>query len=273
MSLWWWLPALILLLAVSARYAWWKASLPHDLPRVLMYHMISPQGTSKKHRGLRVDPAMFERQIAWLASNGWEFVTLSTLADRGFRGAKQVAITFDDGYEDNILNALPVLQKYGAKATLYLVVDRHDNDWSVKKKAHHNSGELAAEPKLSDAQVRELIDSGVFELGGHTLTHCHLPSTPLDQKAEEISACRRVLEETFHTSVTSFAYPFGLFGAEDVDLVQQAGFTNAVTTDEGIDGAGRSTPDPWRLRRIKVSGKDNFWAFKIRMRIGFRGYL
>ena len=273
MSLWWWLPALILLLAVSARYAWWKASLPHDLPRVLMYHMISPQGTSKKHRGLRVDPAMFERHIAWLASNGWEFVTLSTLTDRGFRGAKQVAITFDDGYEDNILNALPVLQKYGAKATLYLVVDRHDNDWSVKKKAHHNSGELAAEPKLSDAQVRELIDSGVFELGGHTLTHCHLPSTPLDQKAEEIIACRRVLEETFHTSVTSFAYPFGLFGAEDVDLVQQAGFTNAVTTDEGIDGAGGSTPDPWRLRRIKVSGKDNFWAFKIRMRIGFRGYL
>ena len=193
MSLWWWLPALILLLAVSARYAWWKASLPHDLPRVLMYHMISPQGTSKKHRGLRVDPAMFERQIAWLASNGWEFVTLSTLTDRGFRGGKQVAITFDDGYEDNILNALPVLQKYGAKATLYLVVDRHDNDWSVKKKAHHNSGELAAEPKLFDAQVRELIDSGVFELGGHTLTHCHLPSTPLDQKAEEISACRRVL--------------------------------------------------------------------------------
>ena len=46
-----------------------------------------------------------------------------------------------------------------------------------------------------------------------------------------------------------------------------------VTTNEGIDGVGSSTADPWRLRRIKVSGKDNFWAFKIRMRIGFRGYL
>ena len=98
-------------------------SLPDDLPRVLMYHMISPQGTFEKHRGLRVDPTMFERQIAWLASNGWEFVTLSTLTRGGFRGGKQVAITFDDGYEDNALNALPVLQKYGAKATLYLVVD------------------------------------------------------------------------------------------------------------------------------------------------------
>jgi hypothetical protein len=89
----------------------------------------------------------------------------------------------------------------------------------------------------------------------------------------EISACRRALEETFQTSVTSFAYPFGLFSAEDVNLVREAGFSNAVTTDEGIDGVGSSTADPWRLRRIKVSGKDNFWAFKIRMRIGFRGYL
>ena len=87
-----------------------------------MYHMVSPQGVSKKHRGLRVDPAMFERQVAWLAANDWEFVTMSELSERDFRGGKQVAITFDDGYEDNLLNALPVLQKYQAKATLYLIV-------------------------------------------------------------------------------------------------------------------------------------------------------
>ena len=86
-----------------------------------MYHMVSPQGVSKKHRGLRVDPAMFERQVAWLADNDWEFVTMSELSGREFRGGKQVAITFDDGYEDNLLNALPVLQKYRAKATLYLI--------------------------------------------------------------------------------------------------------------------------------------------------------
>lgn len=272
MSLWW-LAALVPLAWLCARYCWWKPALPDDLPRVLMYHMVSPQGVSKKHRGLRVDPAMFERQVAWLAANDWEFVTMAELSERNFRGGKRVAITFDDGYEDNLLNALPVLQKYQAKATLYLVVERHDNDWSVKKKAHHNSGELAAEPKLSDEQVRQLLHSGVFELGGHTLTHCHLPSTSPVEKAHEISACRSTLQNTFDTPVTSFAYPFGIFDDEDVALVREAGFTNAVTTDEGIDDPDQSAVDPWRLRRIKVSGKDNFWAFKIRMSIGFRGYL
>ena len=55
--------------------------------------------------------------------------------------------------------------------------------------------------------------------------------------------------------------------------MREAGFTNAVTTNEGIDDVDQNAVDPWRLRRIKVSGKDNFWAFKIRMGIGFRGYL
>lgn len=58
---------------------------------------------------------------------------------------KTVAITFDDGYLDNLENAYPILEKYQAKATIYVVVDRHDRDWSTYKKAHHNSGELARE--------------------------------------------------------------------------------------------------------------------------------
>ena len=78
------------------------------------------------------------------------------------------------------------------------------------------------------------------------------------EKAHEISACRSTLQETFDTPVTSFAYPFGIFDYEDVDLVREAGFTNAVTTNEGIDDVDQSAVDPWRLRRIKVSGKDNW---------------
>ena len=270
MSLWWWLPALIVMLAISARYAWWKPALPDDLPRVLMYHMISPQGTSKKHRGLRVDPTMFERQIAWLASNGWEFVTLSTLTRR-FRGGKQVAITFDDGYEDNALNALPVLQKYGAKATLYLVVDRTQR-LVGKEKAHHNTGELAAEPKLSDAQVRQLIDSGVFELGGHTLTHCHCPVHRWSKKRKKSVPADASWKKPFKPA------------SPPLPIRSVCSAPRMSTWCSKPVSATRSPPmkvlmEPvaaWQTLGVcgdKVSGKDNFWAFKIRMRIGFRGYL
>ena len=142
MSLWWWLPALIVMLAISARYAWWKPALPDDLPRVLMYHMISPQGP---------------RKTPWLAGRSHHVRTTDRLAGQkrlgiryavdanwgGFRGGKQVAITFDDGYEDNALSALPVLQKYGAGHALPRRGPTQQR--LVVKKAHHNTGELAAE--------------------------------------------------------------------------------------------------------------------------------
>jgi peptidoglycan/xylan/chitin deacetylase (PgdA/CDA1 family) len=139
----------------------------------------------------------------------------------------------------------------------------------VSKNAKHNSGDLMREPKLSDEQVVEMLASNVFELGGHTLTHCHLPSVDMDTKTFEINECKKVLSTTFATQVTSFAYPFGHYGDEDVKLCQAAEFRTAVTTDEGID----TRPNTFRLKRIKVSGKDNFFAFKTRMRIGFRGHI
>ena len=58
---------------------------------------------------------------------------------------KVVALTFDDGYLDNYSKALPLLKKYNACATLYLVIDRHNNDWPIKKNPKHNSGALASE--------------------------------------------------------------------------------------------------------------------------------
>ncbi|MFH4146751.1 polysaccharide deacetylase family protein, partial [Acinetobacter baumannii] len=74
----------------------------------------------------------------------------------------------------NLRNAYPILEKYQAKATIYVVVDHHDRDWSTYKKAHHNSGELARGPKPSDGQVRFLAKSGLVEIGSHTMTHANL---------------------------------------------------------------------------------------------------
>ena len=260
---------LIVFILLSLKYCWWRPSVGFEHPRVLMYHMISDSQPKQKHRGLRVSPEMFERQIAWLKANDWTFIKASELLTEKAQGDKRVAITFDDGYEDNYSQALPILKKYDACATLYLVTDRHERDWSVSKNAKHNSGDLMREAKLSDAQVAEMLASNVFELGGHTLTHCHLPSVDVGTKTFEINECKKVLSETFATQVTSFAYPFGHYNDDDVKLCEAADFSTAVTTDEGID----TQPNAFRLKRIKVSGKDNFFAFKTRLRIGFRGHI
>lgn len=267
-----WIAALLvalLLLAFSKRYAWWRPAVGLEHPRVLMYHMVSEHQPKAKFNKLRVKPAAFEWQVRWLKENGWHFAFMSELRNPERLPPKTVFLTFDDGFADNYEKAHPVLQAYGAKATLYLVVDRFDRDWSSAKKAHHNTGELMRELKLSDEQVAAMLASGCWELGGHTLTHANLARLDEQQKFSEIKGCRDQLEDQFRTVISSFAYPFGIYDALDVSLAKKAGFVSAVTTIEGIDTDLLASSH--ELSRVKISGKDNRLAFRLRMRTGRRG--
>ena len=255
---------IVVVLYVNFQFAWWRPTVSYNHPRVLMYHMISHHKRRARFNKLRVDPIEFDRQLNWLKENGWEFVFVSDLENDSAR--KQVALTFDDGYRDNFLTADPILKKYDAKATLYLVTDRHDRDWSSSKKEHHDDGELMVEPKLLDEDVARMVGSRRWELGGHTETHANLLRLDDEQCFIEIRQCRNNLEETFGSSVTSFAYPFGLFEDRHVELVNKVGFQFAVTTDQGI--SLDLDAERLKLKRVKVSGRDGLASFRLRMRTG-----
>ncbi len=266
------LPAILLgLIWFSLRYAWWRPATDYRYPRILSYHMIAAPRPGARFNGLRVSPRLFERQLQWLSAQGWQSFTVTELVARaGTLPEKSFAITFDDGYADNLFEALPLLKKYRFKATLYLVVDRFDRDWSVQRKKHHDEGELKREAKLSDQQVQALLDSGCVELGSHSMTHANFLQLEAAAIGWELEESKRVLEARFGVPVTSFAYPFGLYQPRQVHLVRRAGYCSAVTTREGIDDV-----NSWHtleLRRVKMSGKDNWLAFLMRMRGGRRGW-
>ena len=254
----------------SHRYVWWKKPVPYQHPRILMYHMISDPLKGAKFNSLRVSPEMFEKQLRYLTDNGWHFFTMSELVSRKEQlPEKSIALTFDDGYQDNVTNALPLLKKYNAKATIYLVVDRHNREWSSKRKKKNNSGELMAEPKLLDIQVKELLESGLVEIGSHTVTHDNLPMISEEQKHEEIIGAKKQIENIFGIKCHSFCYPFGLYDQTDLALVESAKYTNATIVETGISNLKETSP--FLLKRITVSGKDNFYAFKLKLKTGRRG--
>lgn len=254
----------------SHRYAWWKKPVPYQYPRILMYHMISDPIKGAKFNSLRVSPEMFEKQLCYLTDNGWQFYTMSELVSKKDNlPEKSIALTFDDGYQDNFTNALPLLKKYKAKATIYLVVDRHNREWSSKRKEKNKSGELMAEPKLLDEQVNELLKSGLIEIGSHTITHDNLPRLTKQQKFEEIINSKKQIEELFGIKCRSFCYPFGLYDETDLKLVEQANYSNATTVKKGIDNIQQASL--YRLKRITISGKDNFYTFLLKLKAGKRG--
>jgi peptidoglycan/xylan/chitin deacetylase (PgdA/CDA1 family) len=258
----------VLLILFSLKYVWWYPRADLKKTRIMMYHMISKQLPKTKKSGLRVSPEMFERHLKYFSDNNWSFIKMSELLEHDTQ-EKVVAITFDDGYEDNYSDAFPLLKIYNACATLYLVIDRHQNDWSAKKNPKHNKGDLAKKSKLSDDQVEEMVTSGIFELGGHTYSHPFLPNLSAEDKEHEMISSKSFLETKFNTSISSFAYPFGIYSSADVDIIKASNFISAVTTNEGV----ASSDSIYELKRIKASGKDNFLTFKLRVLKGFRGFI
>lgn len=235
-----------------------------------MYHMVSNHRSKARFNKLRVPASEFERQVAWLSRNGFEFIFASQLDAGATTSKKTVCLTFDDGYADNLTNADPILKKHNAVATLYLVEDRLGG-WSSKKKQHHGDEELAAEPKLSDQQVAQMVTSGRWELGGHTVTHANLPTLSEAEAKYEIQHSKDEFPRRFSVTPQTFAYPFGIYGQRESRLALEGGFSASVTTEPGIFDGSRD--DRMQIPRIKVSGKEGMMAFIIRIKTGRRGVL
>ena len=271
MSFLWYTAPALLGAWFSHRFAWWRPTVPLHYPRVLMYHLVRNPIKGSRYNKLRVSPEDFDRQLGWLNKNGWQFQFASQLLNPPpGQLEKRVIITFDDGYEDNLTNALPLLEKHKAVATLFLVADRESClDWPAQRKAARAQSDLSQERRLSDEQVRTLIKSGRFEIGSHTLTHPDLSTLDEAEKVRQLEDSKRELEERFGVPIKTFCYPFGLYAAEDPERVKNAGYALAFTTEQGIATAQTGRKLEWP--RVKVSGTEGLYAFGLRMRTGFRG--
>ncbi len=181
--------ALALLLLLAAASYLYMRRLPKGTP-VLAYHAIEDVPfTESKH--LFVTPAEFEDQIKWLKRAGFEFAFADD-AD-AFKKRGRVVITFDDGYKDNLTKALPILEKYGAKATVFV--------------ATKNLG--MNENFLTEDELRTLSQSPCVRIGSHTDGHYLLTGLSNADKEKQLSLSKRRLEEITGAPVDAFSYPGG----------------------------------------------------------------
>jgi peptidoglycan/xylan/chitin deacetylase (PgdA/CDA1 family) len=211
---------------------------------VLMYHKVN-SSSKVGGLGLRVPVKEFEWEINYLSKNGYHGVSMSDIYNSWEKGeklpSKPIAITFDDGYEDNYTNAYPILKKYHFKATIFVVANTVGgiNLFDVMQPINK---------MLNWAQIKELSSNGI-EIGSHTLNHPHLASIKLERVKEELELSKKDLEDKIKKPVEILCYPYGSFNSEVENIASSAGYKMALTTRQGI-----------------ISPSDNFFALK-RIRI------
>lgn len=218
---------------------------PSGVQLILVYHEISPAGETA------VPPAVFRDQIGYLREV-FEVVPVSELVDSRVQSSvNRAAISFDDGYRNQLENALPVLEEFGLRGTFYLCPDRLGGTIST------SSGDR---PVMGRAPVRELARAG-HEIGSHGLSHESLVDCGAREVLEEVRSSRDRLGELVEAPVNSFAYPWGRHDEAVRSAVAEAGYENAVTTREAFC---RPSGDPYRLPRIGVDRRIGRAALRVK---------
>lgn len=222
-------------------------------PWVLMYHSVA-DSASDPYR-ITVSPHRLGRQLGWLAARGLRGVGVAELLREraAGRGENLVGLTFDDGYQDFLDHAVPLLHRHRCTATVFVLAGRlgGTNVWDP----------LGPRKRLLTAEGVLAAAGAGMEIGCHGLLHRELPR--LDDAAlhEETAHSRELLTRITGTPPAGFCYPYGTLDARAVAAVRAAGYAYGCGIDPGPLTGLHAVP------RVHVSEQDNALRLHLKRRL------
>lgn len=182
---------------------------------VLMYHYITDEESTQE---ICVSKQRFEEEIKYLKDNSYKFLTVDDVykikKDKKKFPRKSVVITFDDGYSNVYYNALPIMKKYGAKGTVFMI-----------------SSKIGKPMYLNEKELRELQQSGYITIGSHTVSHLELDKMSFDKQLSEMKLSKDKLESVIGSKVEYISYPYGNNNADTLKAAEIAGYTMGFAVD------------------------------------------
>lgn len=206
---------------------------PEGFP-ILEYHMVQ-QDTPEDSYAYNVPVEDFQQQLDYLQQEGY-----TTISIRDFLRAKKgllqlpekpIILTFDDGYESNYTELLPILEERGLKATIFMVTN------SIGKDNY-----------LTWQQLKDLEKRGI-EIGSHTANHLPLTEMSLDEARNEVKLSKLLMEWNGMKTLYTLSYPNGKYTTDLEDMLKEEEYLAAVTGDAGFN---TFDTDPYQLQRINI---------------------
>jgi peptidoglycan/xylan/chitin deacetylase (PgdA/CDA1 family) len=182
-------------------------------------------------------------------------------------GRRYAAVTFDDGLESVVKNALPELTKRRIPCTLFIITE------ALGQIAGWNVFENDTDERESVMSAEQLcaLPSDVVTIGSHTLTHPMLTVVEADTAKREIAESRTKLEHLLKRDVRLFSFPYGAFNGQLVECCASAGYTRVFSIlpklaflepREFLTGRVAADPSDWPLEfRLKLLGAYSWLPF------------
>lgn len=197
-------------------------------PISLMYHSINETPFTSL-TGLFVRPSEFEDHLKTLDSLGYTYIFADEFA---CSDTPSVMLTFDDGYTDNYTDMFPILKKYNAKATIFMVTSAID-----------------CPGYLTSEQIKEMADSGLVRFASHTHNHRSLTSMSEADIRAEFEQSKQILAELTGYETNAICYPGGSV-SDAITLIAEEYFYFGYTT---VNSSYTFDCDPMLIPRIRVS--------------------
>jgi peptidoglycan/xylan/chitin deacetylase (PgdA/CDA1 family) len=162
----------------------------------------------------------------------------------GDKQGKVVGITFDDGYQNNLINAAPVLVKYKFSATCYIVSENigSSNTWDLSKS-------ITQRPLMTENEIKKWLNLGK-DIGSNSKTHVDLTCISDEEAQKEINDCKDDLERRFKVVISDFCYPFGYYNESVKSIAKSSGYLSATTM---VRGRVNSKSNKHELPRIPIN--------------------
>ena len=217
---------------------------------VLLYHSVG-----RNPAFFTVPPDAFARQMAWLARSKKTVLPLGELVLRRERGeplADCVALTFDDGYADNLEHALPVLRRHGFRASMFLIPGLMGTTYTTS--------DGVALPLFSWEEAQRARAGDAFEWLPHTDLHPELPALSESDGLGEIRRGHERLAALADAPVPKIlAYPRGKVDGRTPGWLAGLGWQAACTVRPGLFTAAT---DRFLIPRNPVDSRTSFARFR-----------
>jgi peptidoglycan/xylan/chitin deacetylase (PgdA/CDA1 family) len=216
---------------------------------VLCYHATS---AAWEHH-ISVAPDIVGRQIRFLLARGYRPVR----AEDVVAGARRVFhVTFDDAFR-SVLDALPILERHGVRATVFASTALADGGapFPIDRRPGDDAPAESELRTMTWNELRAVAERG-HEVGSHTVSHRRLTRLPDRELAHELGASREQLEAELGRPCHFLAYPYGDEDGRVRRAARLAGYTAAFALP------GRARPyDPFAIPRLGIWRKDGLPRF------------